>query len=100
MADAYAIDYTPDAIRHLEGLSAGIRSLMLQAIDAQLRYEPTLETRKRKKLRPNKFATYRLRVSNYRVYYDVFSDSHLVLIMAIGLKKGTQLFIDGKETEL
>jgi len=62
--------------------------------------EPTVETRNRKKLRPNKVAEYELRVGKYRIFYDVDDREKIVKIEAIGYKEGSRLFIHGKEYEL
>lgn len=69
-------------------------------VDEQLLYEPTLETRSRKKLRPNSVAEYELRIGKFRVFYDVDEPVKIVKIEAIGYKEGSRLFIHGKEYEL
>ncbi|MCA1991360.1 MAG: hypothetical protein LDL41_04825 [Coleofasciculus sp. S288] len=37
----------------------------------QLRYEPTVETRNRKRTRPNSIAAWELRIAEFRVFYNV-----------------------------
>ncbi len=65
-----------------------------------LQYEPTVEARNRKRLRPNETTEWELRIGNFRVFYDV---DHIVLIIAIEAiaeKKGDALFFQGEEREL
>lgn len=69
-------------------------------VDAQLRYEPTVETRNRKELRPNEVASWELRIGRFRVFYDVDKEDLCVNIEAIGFKIGFELFIRGERTEL
>ena len=55
-AVAYRIAYSPDAADHLESLSARDQATVLDSVDAQLSYQPTVETRNRKPMRPNPIA--------------------------------------------
>jgi hypothetical protein len=74
---------------------------VLDALKAQLRYEPLRETRNRKPLRPNPLAPWELRVGLLRVFYEVDAvESHLVNVLAIGMKKGNRLIVSGKEIEI
>ncbi|MCK6629060.1 MAG: hypothetical protein L6R45_28270 [Anaerolineae bacterium] len=81
----YRIEYSREAIDHLRDLSARQRSIVFDAVDEQLLYEPTVETRNRKLMRPNPLAIYELRVGDLRVYYDVEDDPETaVVIRAVG----------------
>lgn len=62
--------------------------------------QPTVETRRRKRMRPNPVAGYRLRVGDLRVYYDVNEAESLVLVKAVGIKVRNKVYVDGKEIEL
>lgn len=53
---AYEIEYSPDAEDHLRGLTARQRAIVLDNVDDQLTYQPGVETRKRKPMRPNPIA--------------------------------------------
>ena len=60
---------------------------MLEAIEVQLKHQPTVETRNRKRMRPNPLAPWELRVGNARVYYETVDEPRaLVTIRAIGVK--------------
>jgi mRNA-degrading endonuclease RelE of RelBE toxin-antitoxin system len=82
-------------------LSAREQAIILDAIAVQLRYGPTKETRNRKPLRPNPVAPWELRVGPLRVFYDVDTEEpNVVTVLAIGVKRGNQLFIAGEEIQL
>ena len=98
---AYRIHFTKSAEEHFADLTARQQAIVLNAIKVQLRHEPTRETRNRKPLRPNPLAPWELRIGFLRVFYEVDAlGSDLVNILAIGIKKGNQLFVSGKEIHL
>ena len=69
----------------------------MDAVERQLRHQPTLETRNRRPMRPNPVAPWELRIGNLRVYYDVTEEPEFVVhILAVGLKQRNQVRI-GKE---
>ena len=74
---------------------------MLDGVDEQLVYEPTVETRNRKPMRPNPIAPWELRIDPMRVYYDVESEPEQVAkIRAVGIKARNDLRIGGEVIEL
>ena len=93
----YEVKITHDAMEDLERLKKLQRQAALRGIELQLAYEPTLETRNRKRLRPNTLANWELRVGNLRVFYNVEKDAALVWIVAVGVKVGSQLYIRNEE---
>jgi len=81
----------PTAVRQLRRLrrSDGVR--ILDAIESHLRYEPERPTRTTiKRLRGRQAATYRLRVGDHRVFYDV--EGTTVTIIAVLHKRETETF--------
>jgi len=96
----YDLLFTPDADMDLESLRRNEQVAAIAAIEANLRHEPTAETRNRKRLRPNPVADWELRAGRLRVLYNVEEDAHLVQIEAVGLKAGNLLFVRGRRTEL
>jgi hypothetical protein len=64
----YRIEYSPDAEDHLRLLTARQQAIILDAVDEQLTHQPTVETRKRKPMRPNPVAPWELRIGSLRVY--------------------------------
>jgi mRNA-degrading endonuclease RelE of RelBE toxin-antitoxin system len=82
---------TPGALRQLRRLRRvdGVR--ILDTIAAHLRHEPERPTRTTvKRLRGRQDATYRLRVGDFRVFYDV--EGQIVTIVAVLHKQETETF--------
>ena len=76
------------------------RRTIMDGIERQLVYEPDIETRNRKRLRPNRVAEWELRIDDYRVVYDVKTNEAQVEIKLVGLKNGNKLLVRGKEYKL
>ncbi len=74
--------------------------LILDTIERQLQHEPTLETKNRKSLRRNELSKWELRIREYRVFYDVDSETQSLKIKAIGHKEHNLLFIRQQEYKL
>ncbi len=97
----YEIEYSPEAEDHSRALTARQQAIVLEAVDAQLSHEPTVETRNRKHMRPNSLAPWELRIGNLRVYYDVQTElSPTVLVRAVGIKERNRVRIGGKVWDL
>ncbi|AOY82511.2 type II toxin-antitoxin system RelE/ParE family toxin [Moorena producens JHB] len=96
----FAIEFTPEAKDDLGWFKKNERKLILDGIEANLRYEPTVITANRKQLRPNRTAKWELRIDRYRVFYDVTSVVQIVSIEAVGLKLRNKLYFRGKERQL
>jgi len=96
----YDIEYTLDAMEDLKRFRKYEQRLIVDQIDEQLSYEPAHETHNRKRLRPNSVAEYELRITRFRVFYDVDENKKLVKIETVGHKEGSRLFIRGKEYQL
>jgi hypothetical protein len=100
------IELAESVTDHLEALSARERSMVIQAMGNQLSREPLVETRNRKRLRPNPIAPWELRVGALRVFYDVavvdstHSAPPLVRILAVGKKDRDVLRIGAKVVTL
>ena len=102
----YEIEFADTAINHLAALTARERSAVIDAIEKQLSHEPLVETRNRKFLRPNRIASWELRVGVLRVFYDVASTGpaadavSVIRILAVGKKERDVLRIGGEGVEL
>lgn len=93
----YRIEYSPDAEEHLRLLTARQQKIVLDTVDEQLTYQPAVETRNRKPMRPNPVAPWELRIGDLRVYYDVEDAPETVAyVRAIGIKERNRVRI-GKE---
>ncbi len=98
---AYQIELSPQAVEYLAGFTARHQTIIVNAIETQLRYQPDVETRNRKRMRPNQLAPWELRIDTFRVYYDIQTQpAPLVLVLAVGVKIRNRVFIGGKEVQL
>lgn len=97
---AYRVTFSVESLQHIEFLSARQRQIVLSGIREQLIYEPTVETRNRKLMRPNPLAVWELRMGNLRVYYDIDTEESIVDIRAVGIKEGNRVIIAGEDVEL
>lgn len=86
----YQFEFAPEADQHFGAFEAGARATLLEAIERELKYQPTVETRNRKRMDPDKrmyIAPWELRVGDLRVYYAVREEPEpRVVIAAIGVK--------------
>ena len=105
---AYDIRYMPIASEQLRALLTSDQRTVVDNVDEQLRHEAEVETRNRKRMRPNNLATWELRVGDLRVFYEIEPPAPAgeepvlptVVILAVGLKKGNRLWIGDEEVEL
>jgi mRNA-degrading endonuclease RelE of RelBE toxin-antitoxin system len=85
----YQIDVAEDAAAEIAALPAIARKRVVEAIDAQLLHQPTVQTRNRKPLRglippwEHLAPTWEIRVGEYRVFYDVDEGAARVHIRAV-----------------
>ncbi len=93
----YEIEFTPEALEDLSFFRKYEQKKIVTGIENQLRYEPTRETRNRKRLRPNDVAEWELRIGRYRVFYSVDKTVQIVSIEVIGFKIGNRLFVRGQK---
>lgn len=97
----YRIVYSPDTEDHLRALTTRQQVTVLDAAERQLQYQPTVETRNRKPMRPNPVALWELRIGNLRVYYDVETKPrHVVYIRAVGIKDRNRVIIGNEVVKL
>ncbi len=81
----------PEALRQIKGLRRVDAVRLLDSIDRHLRREPDRPTRSRiNRLRGRQDATYRLRVGDYRIFYDV--GEGVVTVIAVLHKRETAVF--------
>ena len=90
----YQIDIQADAWDDLRAFRKGEQVKILKAIEDYLTYEPTKESKSRiKQLREDTRPDYRLRVDDFRVYYDVWLDSQKVVVYGIVHKDQSQAWL-------
>ena len=91
--------------QHLRPIEAKYHSLIREAIEEQLFYEPNVETPNRKPLmQPASFdSAWEIRFgpdNHFRVLYDIDQEERQVHILAIGVQVGHRLVVGGEEIEL
>jgi mRNA interferase RelE/StbE len=70
----------------------------MTGIATHLTYDATSETKRRKKLDPNRIAPWELRIDHYRIFYNI--EHTMVKVVAIGHKEHNELYIRGKKVDL
>jgi mRNA-degrading endonuclease RelE of RelBE toxin-antitoxin system len=96
----FKIEFTSEAIEDLQWFRKLDRAWIIAELEAQLSYEPGVETRNRKQLRPNHLAEWELRARRFRVFFDIDQENHLIRVEAIGYKRRSCLIIRGEEFKL
>ena len=87
----FRIVVRPGAAAQIRRLRRANAVAILDAMETHLRHEPERLSRSRiKRLRGNNAATYRLRVGDYRVFYDVAEKE--VVVIAVLHKRETAEF--------
>ncbi len=67
----YQILFSEEVNAHLQFLTVHDQGIVIDAIEEQLLYQASVPTRNRQPMRPNDIATWKLRIGNLRVYYDI-----------------------------
>ena len=98
---AFDLVYAPQVKEHLTAIERKYYGLIRQEIEAQLQFEPDVETRNRKPLkRAVSFeAEWEIRFwpnNRFRVFYKVVQDARTVQNLAIGVKARDRLYIGGE----
>jgi mRNA-degrading endonuclease RelE of RelBE toxin-antitoxin system len=96
----YDIEYTQEALADLQWFRKHEQNIIVDGIDNNLVYEPTVETRNRKQMRRNNYAEWELRVGDFRILYDVDTVVRIVEIQRIGEKRGNAFFFRGRRTDV
>jgi mRNA interferase RelE/StbE len=87
------IVFAPEAVQDLRKLAARDRSAIRDAIERYLRHDADQARASRiKRLRGLSQPQYRLRVEEFRVFYDVTDDA--VEVLAVVLKSQTSAWLD------
>jgi addiction module RelE/StbE family toxin len=92
---AYEIKYSDEAVEDLKKIRAFDRAAILDEIEHVLGVNPTLESKaKVKQLRQPAPSQYRLRVADFRIFYDV---KEIVQIVRILSKEDTIRYLEKKQ---
>lgn len=91
----FKISITEDADRQFRSLPVREQRVLEAAILSRLEHQPTALTNAIKRLRPNPFAEFELRVGDLRALYNVEGDE--VVILVVGRKVGNKLIVENEE---
>ena len=97
---AFAIQFSADARDHLKAFRKRDQQIIVDAIVDELTHQPDQPTTHRKPLENNPIAPWELRARDFRVFYDISLDDHVVSIVAVGQKSHNRLLIGGEEIAL
>jgi len=92
---AFQITITADAESQWRALPVRQQRLLEAAIQTRLLHQPTTPTKAVKRLRPNPFAEWELRVGDLRALYNV--EGTEVVLLVVGRKVGNKLVVEGEE---
>ena len=90
---------TPSADEDLDWYSAREQKMILDTAEKFLEVDANVETRRRKRLRPNPIAPWELTIGRYRVFYEV-PEAGVAKLLAVGHKVHNELFIRGERAEI
>ncbi len=104
-AERFEIVFDERALESFDQIQAKYDSLLRSVIETQLRFEPNVETRNRKRMRePAEIgATWELRCgpnNAFRIFYDVHIDTRTVVVLLIAVKIRNQLWVGKERFEL
>lgn len=89
----YEVVLAAEALEDLRRLTARVRAVVRDGIEVHLRHEPMKESRSRiKRLREVARPQFRLRLDDYRVFYDVVENR--VEILAIVAKSAAGAWLE------
>lgn len=96
----FELIFTKSALKDLTYFRKSGQVLIVENTEKHLVYEPLVETKNRKPLRPNDLAKWELRIQKYRVFYDADAEEMSVKIKIVGWKKHNVLYIRNREFKL
>jgi mRNA-degrading endonuclease RelE of RelBE toxin-antitoxin system len=91
MADKYDIQYTHEAAEDIRPLRAFDQRRVLDGVSQSLSFEPSRVSRSRIKRMTQPFwSQYRLRIDDFRAYYDVDEPRRVVQVLRVLFKGSGQ----------
>lgn len=95
----FLIQLTASAIEDLDYFRKNERTVISEGIAQFLTHDANVETKRRKRLRPNPISKWELRIDVYRIFFDI-EVNDVVKVVAVGHKEHNDLFIRGEKVEL
>jgi len=95
----FEVEVTEEAETDLDSIKPFYRKQILDAMETYLRDAPERTSRSRiKRLRSVDSPGYRLRVGDFRVFYDVDPEERCVTILRVLSKEGALRYLKGKQS--
>jgi len=94
----FEVEFVQSADQDLESYTVREQRIILDGIAEFTEVDANLESKRRKRMRPNPLAPWELRIGDYRVFYEIREE--LVRVPAIGHKVHNKLFVRGQRVEL
>ncbi len=94
----FRTEFTSSAEKDIDYFKKREQKIILSGIRQYLSDDAASESKRKKKLRPNPLAPWELRIGDYRVFYELKTNS--VKITAVGLKVHNDLYIREERVEL
>lgn len=95
----FDVCFVPSADIDLDQYTAREQAIILDAVEECLEFDADIESKRRKRLRPNPLAPWELRIGDYRIFYEIESGNS-VRVLAVGHKSHNELFIRGQRMEI
>jgi mRNA interferase RelE/StbE len=95
----FDIRLVPSADTDLDYYEAREQRIILDAVEKFLGFDADVQSKRRKRLRPNPLAPWELRIGDYRVFYEIAAED-VVRVLAVGHKVHNKLYIRGRRGEL
>ena len=95
----FDIRFVPNADADLDYYEAREQRIILDAVEKFLRSDADVQSKRRKRLRPNPLAPWELRIGDYRAFYEIAAED-IVRVLAVGHKVHNLLHICGRRVEL
>ena len=101
----FEIIYPPIIQQHLKFIEPKFYALIRESLEQQLQFQPDGETKNRKPLKRTVVfgAKWEVRFgpdNRFRAFYRIEYDTKEVVLLAVGEKIGSRLFIGGEEIEI
>jgi mRNA interferase RelE/StbE len=90
-SEPYEIQYAAEAVADLRGMRLFDQRNVLDGIELHLLHQPKFVSKSRIKLMVQPFwSQYRLRIDNFRIYYDVDDNDRVVNVLRVLMKTTDQ----------
>ncbi len=93
----FFVAFTASALDDIRWFRNYEQRIIFDGIEELLTFQPDVETRNRKRLRPNRVSEWETRLDHFRVFYDVDAVRSIVEVKMVGQKEGSRLLVRGKE---